>query len=145
MIYYCTQSTDSTCSLSNPSGLGGKKRRKHVTITALATRSGPGCHAKQRYDAFVVGLRQGVTRLRRCISHPWCGFPSSIARQPRGYYYRTIRLQRPLGEVFTTPTLLAPALLQLWKYRPRKIGPGYTRSYTRYKVCGHKTRTQQRS
>ena len=31
---------------------------------------------------------------------PWGGVPSSIARQPRGCQYRTIRLRKALGEMF---------------------------------------------
>ena len=57
-------------------------------------------------------------------THPWDSFSSSIARQPRGCQYRTIRLRKALGEMFPTPTFLAPALFQLWRYRPWKIGPG---------------------
>ena len=34
---------------------------------------------------------------------PWGGFPSSIARQPRGCQYLTIRLRKALGEMFPTP------------------------------------------
>ena len=36
------------------------------------------------------------------INPPWRGFPSSIARQPRGCHYRTISLRKPLGEIFPT-------------------------------------------
>ena len=53
---------------------------------------------------------------------PWGGFRSSIAPQPRGYHYRTIRLRKALGEMFPTPTFLAPAPFQLSRYRPWKIG-----------------------
>ena len=42
---------------------------------------------------------------------PRGGFPSQIARQPRGCQYGTVRLQKALGEVFPTPSFLAPALL----------------------------------
>ena len=45
------------------------------------------------------------------ITPPWGGFPSSIARQPKkGGQYRTIRLRKALGEMFPTPTVLAPTL-----------------------------------
>ena len=55
---------------------------------------------------------------------PWGGFPSSIARQPRGCQYRTIRLRNALGEMFPTPTFLTPTLFQPWRYQPWIIGPG---------------------
>ena len=55
------------------------------------------------------GQRGGV--IRSCtvycvqyITPPWGGFPSSIARQPRGCQYRTIRLWKALSEMFPTPT-----------------------------------------
>ena len=56
------------------------------------------------------------------IKHHWGGFPRSIVRQPRGCQCRTIRLRKPLGEVFATPVCLAPEQLQVWKYRAWKIG-----------------------
>ena len=34
------------------------------------------------------------------LTPPWCGFSSSIARQPRGCQYRTLRLRKALGEMF---------------------------------------------
>ena len=55
---------------------------------------------------------------------PWGGFPTSIARQPRGCQYRTMRLRKALGEMFPTPTISAPARFQLWRYRAWKIGRG---------------------
>ena len=58
------------------------------------------------------------------ITPPCGGFPSSIARQPRGCQYRTTRFRKALGESFPTPTCLAPALFQLWIYRAWKVGPG---------------------
>ena len=64
-------------------------------------------------------------RTGRCISpSPGAGFPSSIARQPRGCQFRTVRLRKALGEVFLSPTFLASTLSQLWRYRAWKIGPG---------------------
>ena len=54
----------------------------------------------------------GSYRMRQGIPHPpWHGFPSSIARQPRGGQYRTTRLRKALGGMFTTPNFLAPTLL----------------------------------
>ena len=58
------------------------------------------------------------------ITPLWGGFPSSMSRQPRGCRYQTIRVRKTLGEMFPTPTFLAPELLQLWRYRAWKIGPG---------------------
>ena len=58
------------------------------------------------------------------ITHSWGGFPSSTARQRRGCQYRTTRLRKALHEMCTTPTFSAPTLLQLWRYRAWKIGPG---------------------
>ena len=47
-------------------------------------------------------------------THPWSGFPSTIARQPRGCQYRTTRLPIPndiyvfgklsFGDIFPTQT-----------------------------------------
>ena len=36
------------------------------------------------------------------MTPPWCGFPSSIARQPRGCQYRTRHLRKALAELFPT-------------------------------------------
>ena len=58
------------------------------------------------------------------------GFPSQIARQPRGCQYGTVRLQKALGEVFPTPSFLAPVLLIVFQLllaveiRSWKLGPG---------------------
>ena len=79
------------------------------------------------------------------MSQPcWGGFPSSIARQPRGCQHGTISIRKALGETFPTPTFLTPALFQPWilsarcfqrraclapvlfqpwKYQSRKVGP----------------------
>ena len=57
-------------------------------------------------------------------THLWGGFPSSIARQPRGCQYPTIRLRKALWDMFPTPTFLAPILSQLWRYIAWEIGPG---------------------
>ena len=65
-----------------------------------------------------------VTYTTLYITHPWGGFRSSIARQPRGCRYRTTRLTKALDEMFTTPAFSAQALFQLWRYRAWKIGPG---------------------
>ena len=51
------------------------------------------------------------------ITLPWGGFPSSIARQPRGCLHQTMRLREALGEMFPTPSFSAPTLFQLWRYR----------------------------
>ena len=78
-----------------------------------------------------------------CITHPWCGFQSPIARQPRGCQYRTIRVRKALGEprgcqyrtirvrkalgeMFPAPSVLARTVFQLlWRYRSWRIGPGW--------------------
>ena len=49
------------------------------------------------------------------VTHPWGGFPSSIAQHPRGCQYRTIRFRHALGEMILTPTVLAPTLFKLWR------------------------------
>ena len=64
------------------------------------------------------------------ITHPWGGFPSSMARQPRGFPYRNINLQKALGETFPTPSFWAPTVFQVWRYRPRKTDPGEGVTYT---------------
>ena len=67
-------------------------------------------------------------------------FPSSIARQPRECQYRYVRLRKALGEMIPTPLFLAPALFQLWGYRPWKIDPGvcdiHTVAYGTLWGCG---------
>ena len=79
----------------------------------------------QRWNRASVGVRRStIERSYRIpgttvyVTHPSGGFPSSIARQPRRCQYRMIRLRSGLGEMFPTPTLF-----QLWRYRPRRIGP----------------------
>ena len=57
----------------------------------------------------------------------WCMY-RSIWRQPRGCQCRTIRLHKALGEMFRTPTFLAPTLttptaVQI-SINHGKIGPG---------------------
>ena len=42
------------------------------------------------------------------ITPPRGGFPRWVARHPRGCQYRTARLRKALGEVFTMPAFLAP-------------------------------------
>ena len=57
------------------------------------------------------------------ITHPWGGFPSTIARQPRGCQDRTIRLRKSLRATLPTQALSAPTLITLWRYRPWKNRP----------------------
>ena len=72
------------------------------------------------------------------MTPPCGGFPSSIARRPRGCQYRTIRLRKALGERFPTSTFLhAPAPFQLFRYRGWKIGPGGCDSVTYTVVYGN--------
>ena len=66
----------------------------HRQVSPLCTIVEPDCPK-------TVAVHDGVY-------HP--GFPSSIARQPRGRQYRAVRLRKALGERFQTPTLLAPTL-----------------------------------
>ena len=65
------------------------------------------------------------------IPHPpGAGFPSSIARQPRGYQHRNIRLQMAIGGVLPMLTFFALTLFQLLsRYRALKIGPGESDIY----------------
>ena len=81
-----------------PSGKIGKTRQAIFLLT-------------QNVKACLTG-KKTVERKRRvpprCKSTPpRGGFPSSIARRPRGCQYRTIRLRKALGEMFRTPTGLA--------------------------------------
>ena len=52
----------------------------------------------------VPGTRYPYTGTTLCITPPWSGVSSSIARQPRGSQYRTIRFRKALGETFVMPT-----------------------------------------
>ena len=87
-------------------------------------------------------------RIRRlCITLPWSFFPSSTARQPRGCQYRTTRQRKALGEMFPTPTFLAPPLFQLSRYRAWKVRPGgmaYTVGYGRHWRCRNSYFAQKR-
>ena len=61
------------------------------------------------------------------ITHtPRGGFPRPTARQPRGCLYRTIRLQKALGEMFFNADLFAtgniPTVVE--RYRAWEIRPG---------------------
>ena len=60
------------------------------------------------------------------ITHPWSGFPSSIARQPRGRQYQTIHLrEKVLARCFERQAFRHRHSFQLmWKCRPWKIGAG---------------------
>ena len=58
------------------------------------------------------------------VSHPRGGVQGQLLGNPKGAKYRTVRLRKAPGEMFRTPTFLALTIFQLWKYRPRKIGPG---------------------
>ena len=94
------------------------------TLKTLLNRSMP--HKPDTQSNGLANIKMQY-RIRRAvyITPPWGGFPSSIARQPRGYQYLTLRLRKDLlGEMLPTPTFLAPAPLQLWRCRPWKIGPG---------------------
>ena len=71
--------------------------------------------------------------VRRCISRPWGGFSSSIARQPRGRQYQTKRLRKALGEVLPTPTMLATSTIptvEMSSMESRPRGVWYTPSFT---------------
>ena len=72
------------------------------------------------YQPSVTGYDGGVYH----TLHAWGVFPSSIARQARGCQYRTICLRKALSEMLPTPTVSAPMLVLLRRYRAWKIGPG---------------------
>ena len=58
------------------------------------------------------------------ITPPWGGFPSSVARHPRGCQSipnDTSSEESSQRDVSGSPTFLAPTLFQLWRYRPMKI------------------------
>ena len=80
-------------------------------------------------------------RCYHTMTPPSGGFPSSIARRPRGCPHRmlSIRLRKALDEMFPAPTFMAPTLLLilLWKYRPWKIGPGGCVAHCRIRYVGH--------
>ena len=82
------------------------------------------------------------------ITHLYCGFPSSITRQPRECQYRTIRLRKALGKMFPNADVLgAPALFQLSRYRAWKVRPGgmaYTVGYGRHWRCRNSYFAQKR-
>ena len=65
-----------------------------VMSRALASNQGP----QQKIGATTVYLDVVY------ITSPWGVFPSSIARRLRGCQYRTIRIQKGLGDMFLTPT-----------------------------------------
>ena len=75
-------------------------------------------------DIFLYGNRYTGTVYDVCITPPGAFFPRSIARQPKRCPSRTTRLRKALGEMLPMPTFLAPALFQLWRYRPCKIASG---------------------
>ena len=89
-----------------------------------------------------TGLAPRILHTTVYITPPWGAFPRSIARQARGYQYRTMRLRKALGETFPTPTVSAPILFQLLRrYRAWKIGPEgvISSSYTVRKHSGVRT------
>ena len=45
-----------------------------------------------------------------------------------------MRLRKALGDMFPTPTVLAPAFFQLWKHRAWNIGPGVCDIHRRRKT-----------
>ena len=79
--------------------------------------------------------RCSLYRVHRCTSHTHPGevFQATIARQPKGSQYRTIRLRKALGEMLPSPNILTPpplTLFQLWRCRAWKIDPGGGGVYT---------------
>ena len=63
------------------------------------------------------------------ITPPWCGFPSSTARQPRGCQYRTMRTSSESSrrdasnaELFGTNTI--PTAVEIPNIDHGKFGPG---------------------
>ena len=85
--------------------------------------------AKTKHDWFVFGAVVSITAqgffngvfdvLRYTtvyITHPWGGFPRTIARHSRGCRYRTICPRKALGEIFLKLTFWGPILFQLWRY-----------------------------
>ena len=48
----------------------------------------------------------GIPYTTEYITPPSGGFPTSIAQQPRGCQYRTVRLRKALGVIFPTPAFL---------------------------------------
>ena len=76
---------------------------------------------------------------------PWGGFPRSIARQPTGCQYRTIRLPKALDEMFLTPTFLAPTLYSDHGIVGPETGAIYTVVSIRYSIqIGHAKRSVRR-
>ena len=120
----------SSC-LVHYSCLDKKKKKKTARVNGvkfnvyLVPRCRQGCFPlllKKHTGIYVRYICRPCTTVR--ITPLWGRFPSSIARQPTGSKHRTIPLRTALGEIFPTLTLLAPALIQLWRSRARKIGPG---------------------
>ena len=58
------------------------------------------------------------------ITPPWSGFPSSIARQPKRVPQPNDTSSESSRRDVSNADFLAPTLLQLWRCRARKIGPG---------------------
>ena len=77
-----------------------------------------GAHATDPFFRTTYAVYDGVYHTRL-----WGGFPRSIARQPSGCQYRTIRFRKALDEMCSPPTCFAPvALSRLRKYRARETG-----------------------
>ena len=109
------------CSRFRQNEKKGKKRFSYgnagpsLAILMARGRWGHGwtrlCHQRQLYPYTTV-----------YITHPWGGLPSSIAREPKGCQHRTIH-REARREMFASPTLFAPTLLRLGRYRAWKIRP----------------------
>ena len=124
------------CSAYTKNYIFPKTDKSNVQVRALVS----ACHGVPT----VVGIRS----TRRCSSNsstsigsiilivpytsnttvhtipPWGRLPSSIARQPRGYQYRNDTSLESSPRYFSNADISAPALFQLWRCRPCKIGPG---------------------
>ena len=90
-------------------GFGTSALFTHVLVDP-ASKGPPFFGAVQSSNSHSFAIISASQRTRATvydivyITPSWGGFPSSIARQPRGCHSRTIRLRKALGEIFPTPT-----------------------------------------
>ena len=69
--------------------------------------------------------QQQLHHIRRCTPHPRRAvFQARLLDNSTRCQHRRIRFRKALGEMFPTPSFLAPALFRLWRYRAWTIGPG---------------------
>ena len=113
MIPMYQQQERAPCNLSEHtlSHANTSRSASHSLSSVATTETSPTSNPHPTYD--------GVYH-----THPRGGFPSLIARQPRGGQRRTMHLRKALGEMFPTPTFWHRHYYKACRYRAWKIGPG---------------------